>query len=220
MFRTITFIAVLSTALLAGCKTLPGPEEVTADGLVRVASRASGGVYRAPDATFHQYQRIMLEPPTIGFVGGWRKNHPEVSDSEVARIRTAAIRIFREEFTRDLVKHGTYQFADSPAPDVLMVAPAVEDLDIPAPDAGGEAGNRTYTPGPVKMKVSGEIRDSMTGKLVGRVICYQGDERYGNGELRMANRISNEHEQRQAFASWTLLLHEALSVAKADRPRR
>ena len=72
---------------------------------------------------------------------------------------------------------------------------------------------------PVTMKVTGDIRDALTGKLVGRVITYHPPEQNPNSELRVANRSANAQEQRRVFAEWSLLVHEALNVAKAAKPR-
>ena len=107
----------------------------------------------------------------------------------MARLRAETIQLFRDEFTREFVKRGPYKFADEPAPDVLLVVPAIEELDIKTPEAGMEPGNRTYLPGrPVTMKVTGDLRDAVTGKVVGRVITYHLPEQNPNSELRIANR--------------------------------
>jgi hypothetical protein len=99
------------------------------------------------------------------------------------------------------------------------VVPAIEELNITAPEAGAVPGVRTYTTGPVTMKLTGDLRDALTGKVVGRVITYQAAERYAFNELRVSNRVTNAHEQRQVFAKWSRLVHEALNVAKVERPR-
>ena len=216
--RRLASTLILGLAL-AGCAADRPPEEITDDGLVRVASRSVGGVYRAPDATFTQYRRIILEPPSIGFKKDWRENHPEVTQAEFARMRAEAIELFRDEFAREFVRRGTYAFAEDPAADVLLVIPNIEDLNIVAPEPGDAPGTRTYTSGPVTMKITGDLRDALTGKLVGRVTMYQQDERYAFNEMRMANRVTNAHEQRVVFAKWARLVREALDVAKADRPR-
>ena len=214
---TAVFIASLACVLATGCSYVRKPEERTDDGLVRVPSRASGGVYRLPGANFNQYKRIILEPPTVEFVSNWRDSHPEVTDNDVTRIRNEAIKLFRDEFKRELVDRGIYEFADSPGPDVLLVTPRVVDLDIAAPDASKEIATKTFTPGPVKLQVAGEFRDAASGALVGRVIVFEGQSRYGMNEMRLANRTTNAHEMRLGFAKWSKLVHEALNVAKATR---
>jgi len=79
---------------LSGCAADRPPDEITDDGLVRVPSRSAGGVYRAPEARFTQYQRIILEPPSISFIAKWADKHPEVDKAERARIRSEAVKLF------------------------------------------------------------------------------------------------------------------------------
>jgi hypothetical protein len=203
----------------SGCAADRRPDEITPDGLMRVPSRASGGVYRAPDATFIQYRRIILEPPSISFTKSWAEQHPDVSPAELARMRAESVQMFRDEFAREFVKRGPYQFAEDPAPDVLLVIPAIEELDIAAPEVVTAASTSTYTTGPVSMKITGDLRDAVTGKVVGRVITYAPKERYAFNELRIANRATNAYEQRDVFAKWSRLVREALNVAKAAQPR-
>jgi len=210
--------AVLST-FSAGCRSLPGPEERTEDGLVRVASRAAAGVYRRPESTFIQYKRLILEPPTIAFTPSWRDNHPEITDAEAKRIQTSAADLFREEFARALINNGKWTFAETPDPDVLVVVPRIVDLDIPAPE-GGNDGVQTITPGPVKLQVIGDVRDAATGTLIGRIDMFDGNDQYGMGGVRLANRITNLHDMRLASAKWSRMLREALDVAQATRPHR
>lgn len=210
---------ILCAGLAAGCAADRPPEEVTPDGLVRVPSRSAGGVYRAPDAPFIQYRRIILEPPSISFTKSWPDQHPDVSPAELARIRAESVKLFRDEFAREFVERGPYEFAEDPAPDVLLVVPAIEELDILAPETTAASGVRAYTTGPITMKVTGDLRDALTGKVVGRVITYQPPERYAFNDMRIANRVTNAHEQRQVFAKWARLVREALNVANAERPR-
>jgi hypothetical protein len=216
---TVTAVMMVLVAVsLVACGYTRRPEERTDDGLVRVPSRASGGVYRNLGADFTRYKRIILEPPTIEFVDKWREEHKEVGDKEFARLRAEAVKLFQEEFSREFVKRGGYTFADAPAPDVILVTPRVIDLDILAPDTGSEIGQRTFTPGPVKMQVTGDLRDPVTNLLLARVIIFEGQLRYGQGELRPANRITNAHEMRIGFGKWSAMVREALNVAKAARP--
>lgn len=218
MLRPATLLLCLTLA--AGCASERPPEETTPDGLVRVPSRPDGGVYRAPDASFGQYRRVILEAPSVTFKSGWRESHAELSDSEVTRIRSDVAQLFRKEFTRAVVKYGPYEFAVAPASDVLLISLSIEDLDIAAPEAAVDVGKRTFAPGPVKMKLTGEAHDSSTGKLLLRVIMFKGEERYGFNELRMANRVTNTHEESLAFADWSRLLREALDLAKVEEPRQ
>jgi hypothetical protein len=212
---------LLALAFLAGCAADRPPEEITDDGLARVPSRSSGGVYRLPHASFVQYRRVILEPPSIGFIKDWREHHPEVSQALFERIRSEAVQLFREEFAREFVKRGSYTFAEDPAADVLLIIPSIEDLNIVAPDAGEEPGRTTYTRSSVSMTIRGDLRDASTNELVGRVIMFEKGVRSGfnESEMRIASRVTNAHEQRQAYSKWARLVREAIDVAKAERPR-
>ena len=146
-------------------------------------------------------------------------DHPEVDNAEFTRMLQETVVLFREEFTREFVERGSYTIAEDPAPDVLLLIPAIEELNIVAPDAGDAAGQRTYTRIPVTMKITGDLRDAATSKLVGRVIMYQNNQAYGEVQMQIANRVTNAHEQRLAYSNWSRLAREAIDVAKAERPR-
>jgi hypothetical protein len=211
-------LAVVLAGALTGCAASRGPDEITADGLARVPSRSAGGVYRAPGAPFIQYKRFIVEPLTVDFVKNWRKRHPEVSDREVRRMRDEAARIFAEEFADVIVEEGGYRMADAPGEDVLLLAPAVTELDVPAPE-NDLVDTRSLSPRRPSMTLTGELRDAATGKLVGRIIVIEPGERYGINELRLANRVTNAHELSVVFSKWVRMLREALDVAKNERPR-
>lgn len=202
--------------VLGGCRSLPGPREMTADGLERVPSRRAGGVFRLPGAPFAQYQRLILEPVTVSFIESWEKSHPETSDREKRRIREEAATLFREEFERELIKAGKYTFAEDPGADVLIVAPSITDLDIPAPYSDN-TDKRTLSPRSISMRITGELRDAASGTLVGRVDMFAGGEEYGLHEFREGTRTSNAFEVRNHAREWARLLREALNVAKAER---
>jgi hypothetical protein len=213
-----TILVFMLAGALAGCAASRGPEEVTPDGLVRVPSRSAGGVYRAPGAPFTQYKRFIVEPLTVDFVKKWHKRHPEVSDREVRRMREEAARMFAEEFTDVIVEEGGYGMADAPGEDVLLLAPAVTELDVPAPE-NDLVETRSLSPRRPSMTLTGELRDAATGKLVGRIIVIEPGERYGINELRPMNRVTNAHELGIVYSKWVRMLREALDVAKNERPR-
>jgi hypothetical protein len=210
------FVAICAAAVLAGCSASRRPEEITPDGLRRVPSRSNGGVFREPGWPFHQYKRFVLEPLTVTFVEDWERQHPEASDKEIKRIRDEAAKLFREQFEKELIENGKYGFATEPEPDVLIVAPVITDLDIAAPESD-DLRKQSYAMRSISLRVTAELRDAASGRLVGRVDMFSPSREYGTHELRPVNRTSNAHEVAQAIRQWTLLLREALDVAKNEK---
>jgi uncharacterized protein DUF3313 len=210
------FVAICTCAALVGCSASRRPEEFSKEGLRRVPSRANGGVFREPNWPFSQYQRFVLEPLTVSFVEDWERQHPEVSDREIKRIREEAAKLFREQFEKELIEKGKYGFATEPDPDVLIVAPTLTDLDISAPDTE-EMRKQSYAMRSISMRITAELRDAASGRLVGRVDMFSPSREYGAHELRPVTRASNAHEVSVAIRQWAQLFREALDVAKNEK---
>jgi hypothetical protein len=210
------FVAICAGVLLAGCSASRRPEEFSPDGLRRVPSRSNGGVFREPGWPFHQYKRFVLEPLTVTFVEDWERQHPEASDREVKRIREEAAKLFREMFGKELIDNGKYSFATEPEPDVLIVAPTITDLDIAAPESD-DMRRQSYAMRSISLRITAEMRDAASGRLVGRVDMFSPSREYGTHELRPVNRTSNAHEVAQAIRQWAILFREALDVAKNEK---
>lgn len=208
--------AIFICLCVMGCSASRRPEEITPDGLRRVPSRSNGGVFREPGWPFMQYKRFVLEPITVTFVKDWERQHPEASDKEMRRIRDEAAKIFREEFAEELIENGKYAFATEPEPDVLIVVPAITDLDISAPESDSTA-KQSYAPRSIGLRITAELRDAASARLIGRVDMFSPPKEYGMHELRPANRSSNAHEVQRAIQEWTRLLREALDVAKNEK---
>ena len=62
-----------------------------------------------------------------------------------------------------------------------------------------------------------DTSDATSNKLLARIIIFEGQTRYGFDELRLANRSTNAHEMRLGFGKWSMMVREALNVAKATR---
>ena len=206
-------------ALLAACTASPPPAETTDDGLVRVPSRAEGGVYRNPNADFTRYKRLILEPLIVEFAEGWRKQHPDISDAEVRRIQVETAKNFLEVFTGSLVDEGPFELAEVREPDVLGVIPRMLDLKIPAPETEADTGYQSYSPHAISMQMTGELRDAVTGDILLRVIMIEPENRDKLIHIGGPNRLANAREIRISLEKWSRLVREAIDVAKASKPR-
>jgi hypothetical protein len=206
-------------ALLAACTAIHPPAETTDDGLVRVPSRPEGGVYRKVNVDFIHYKRLMIEPLTVEFLEGWRKQHPDVSDSEVRRIEAETAKNFLEVFTGILVDEGPFELAEVREADVLFVVPRMLDLKIPAPETESDTGFSSHSPRLVSMHMTGDLRDGATGDIVLRVNMIDSEDRYKVTHISGPNRVTNAHEIRGSLERWSRLVREAIDVAKTSKPR-
>jgi hypothetical protein len=206
-------------ALLAACTASLPPTETTDDGLVRVPSRAEGGVYRRLDVDFTRYKRLMIEPLTVEFLKGWRKQHPDVSDSEVRRIQAETTKNFLEVFTGILIDEGPFELAEVREADVLVVVPRMLDLKIPAPETEFDAGFSSHSPRLISMQMTGELRDGVNGDVLLRVNMIDSEDRFKVNHSIASNRVTNAHEIRGSLERWSRLVREAIDVAKTSKPR-
>ena len=208
---------VLSLALLCSAAVAQVVSDVTEDGLVRVPSSRMAGVYRLPDATFAQYRRVMLAPASVAFRKNWdRKNldrlNTGLKPSERQRIADDMALAFHEELVAELVERGGFVLAEAPAPDVLLISPAITELEITAPDAGSTPGTRSFVRTAGSMTLIMELRDAASGVTVGRIIDHE--QARETRELLLVNHIA---EARIAFANAARYTRSALNIAKTER---
>ena len=207
----------LLLVLLCGAAAAQVLSDVTEDGLVRVPSSHKAGVYRLPDATFAQYRRVMLAPASVAFRKNWDSKSLDrlntgLKPSERQRIADDMALAFHEELVAELVERGGFTLAEAPAPDVLLIAPAITELDITAPDAGSTPGTRSFVRSAGSMTIIVELRDAASGVTVGRVIDHE--KARDTHELQQVNHIT---EARIAFANAARYTRSAVNVAKAER---
>jgi len=205
-------------ALLAACTASLPPAETTADGLTRVPSRPDGGVYRHLATDFTRYKRLMIEPLTVEFTKGWRKQHPDVSDAEIRRIQTETTKDFLKIFTEVLVDEGPFELAEVREADVLVVVPRMLKLKIPAPESQHDTGYQSYSTQAISMEMTGELRDGINGDVQLRVNMIEPELREKSLALPEQNRVANAMEIRTSMEKWSQLVREAIDVAKATKP--
>ena len=213
---------LLALAVTIATPALAAKPPTTWDGLVQIKSKRFDLVYLAPGATFGGYTKVMLAPTEVTFHKNWRRDYNsqgvgasrDVSEKDVQKAITegvaAAEDIFREEFTK-----GGYPVVPEPGSDVLLLRTGVLNISVSAPDTF-EAG-RTYTfandAGDATYFV--EVRDSLTGALLGRAI----DRRLaGDNTIGQRNRATNRSDFRRLVKRWAELSIRGLNELKARAP--
>jgi hypothetical protein len=204
--------AALVALALTGCaSTQRGPAEW--DGLVRQPNTRLDAVFLRPDAEIPSYANIILAPAAVQLARNWDPNRGgrsmsrRLDTADVVAIKdglaTLVDDIFREE-----LKAGGYQIVTEPGPDTLLVVPAIIDLYVTAPDTMSPGRSRTYTANSGRMTLVLEVRDSVTGETLARVV----DGRSGrtSGVMTVTNRVTNTADARRIIRIWAQALRSGL----------
>jgi hypothetical protein len=195
-------------------------EETSWDGLVKVEDSSVATAFLDPDADFGAFQRVSILEPYVAFRSNWQRDQNRsrsrnVSANDVARINEDVASIFMTVFTERLEAAG-YEVVNYAGEDVLVLRPAIIDLDITAPDVRRAGRSRTYTANTGAATLFIELFDSLSGDLIGRAIDRRAAGR--RGFATRANRVTNRSDARREFGVWADTLIEFLDThyIKAD----
>jgi hypothetical protein len=193
----------------------------TWDGLVEIKSKKMDAAYLAPGADFRPYTKIMVDPTQVAFRKDWLKNinddrsvSRKVTEDEAQEILAAARTNFEDVFQEAFAKAG-YTVVKTPGPDVLRVATGVVNLYLNAPDTMSAGRTRTFTANAGEATLVMELRDSMSGALLGRVLDRR--ETLDTG-MQWSNRVTNTQDFRNLFLSWSSVTVKGLESLKEISP--
>ena len=117
--------------------------------------------------------------------------------------RRGAIRCFN---TQHLVQFTTVEHAGD---DVLVLRPAILDLDVVAPETSPNS--RSAIPSAGQMTLYMELIDSASGDMLAKVLDHRFDRTRVNTHLR--NRVRNERAARAMLGDWATMLRQGLDEA-------
>ena len=178
-----------------------------ADGLSDVKSRTLDEVYLRPAVDLSSYRKVIVEPARVELVKGYRKyinqqREPSrwlTPEDERQMVATAAA-LMTDAVTAAFKAQG-FEIVTAPGPGVLYVAPSTLDMFVNAPD--------TVTPtrqGQITHMEAGdatlnlEIRDAVTGNVVGRVVDRSTARQVGR--FNVVTLISNQFWFDAMFSAW------------------
>ena len=213
----------LATMLLAMAGTAIAKQEelpqITEDGLHRVADSKMAIVYAEPGADLAQYERIQLMDAYVAFKKNWARDQRSrsadklrVTSRDVEKIKTDLAKEFQEVFRKTL-EDGGYEIVDESGEDVLLVRPAIINLDVNAPDTMSAGRSNTYTTSAGEMTLYIEIYDSVTGDLIAKAMDRKADTTR-HGYYTWTNSVTNAAAARRILKGWATILLDALNEAK------
>lgn len=192
---------------------------VTTGGLHKVPDSRFALVYADPEADLSGYNRLLLMDAQVAFRKNWRQDINtntsfNVTPEDMERIKQDLSAEFGGIFTAELQSAG-FVLTDEQAEDVLIVRPAILDLNVTSPDThGGRTRNIIRSAGDMILYL--ELRDSLTGDTLAKALDFQFDRR--NVTALMQDRTRNEMAARRILTDWAQTLVKGLQEAMAVTP--
>lgn len=215
----VLLCAVFSMAITSHAVAKDKLPEVDSDGLHLVKHAKVKAAYLKPGVTLDKYSKVKILDCFVQFRKNWERDynmnqiglegHVRDKDAEAIKKRLAAE--FLKEFTKVLTEGG-HEIVDDVGPDVLLLRPAIINLDVTAPDIPTAGMTRTYVASAGQMTLYMEMYDSATSTLIARVVDPEaGDD---GGIAMQANRVTNSAEARRILHRWAKLLDKHLANMK------
>jgi uncharacterized protein DUF3313 len=197
------------------------PPQVSSDGLELKKQTDQRLVYLKPGAEFSQYKRVAILDCHVEFSKSWLREYNSsqrdpsrrIKDSDLERAKTELSAQFKKVFTEELQKNGGYQVVDTAAPDVLVLRPALINIQVSAPDLMAPGRSITYAQSAGQMTLYLELWDSASNTILARVMDARVDpQMYGQRSSVVSNRAAAE----RILESWAVDLHSALDAARGQ----
>jgi hypothetical protein len=211
-------ISMMAASPVWAKKKLP---EFNDEGMELVKDSKLATVYADPGADLSIYNKVMLMDATVAFKKNWQRDQRRgasmmrVKDSDMIKIQEEVAELFAQVFTKELEKGG-YQMADAPGEDVLLVKPAIVDLDVFAPDIKTATRTMSYSESAGEMTLNLELYDSVTNDKIAKATDRKRDNQRGYIQWRTS--VSNRADARRMMSGWAIALRSALDEARSATP--
>ena len=204
MLLLSSFLVAVAPATQAEEKAAVEPER-SFDNLVAVEGAAVNMAYIDPDADFGVFKRVAILEPFVAFRSNWQRDQNRsrsrnIRARDMERIKGDVATQFERVFTERLEAAG-YEVVDMANEDVLLLRPAIIDLDITAPDTRTAGRSRTFTASTGAATLYIQLFDSLSGDVIGRAADRQA-VRSGGGQISWSNSVTNNAEARRMFGRW------------------
>ena len=215
-------IAISAAGLLALATLATADDklpEVDPDGLQLEKDTKVYAAYVKPGATFNQFTKMMILDCYVELVENWQRNYNldhiglsgRVNDRDAEDIKKRLAAQFNTVFVEQLGKAG-YSVVGETGPDVLLLRPALVNVNVLAPDTKSGLSSRTYVRSAGSMTLYLELYDSSTKTLLARVIDPQADH---DEVAREADRMTNRIAADRILQHWATLLINNLDAVHA-----
>ena len=209
---TRIFAAVLLGLFSITAWAAEKPPEVDSHGLHLVHNSDLRLVYKLPGADISKYGKVILVDTYVAFRKDWERDRKfgsvfHLNKKDIEGIKQRVADEFHAEFSKELEKKGiTVVGKTETGPDVLIVRPAIINLDVEAPDTMHEAGmSRTVAASAGSMTLYAELYDSISSQMIAKVMDPEADQGFG-GQAMIQNRVTNKAAEDRIVKRWADIL--------------
>jgi hypothetical protein len=209
------WLIMVLLAAMAGA-SMAQPTEPSYDGLERVPSKDVQVLYVKPGASLEQFKRVAILDCYVAFRKDWQRDRQGggIDAKDMDRIKTNLAEEFRKVFTAELEKGG-YTMATGGGNDVMILRPAIIDLDVTAPDNMQAGRSKTFSASAGSMTLFLEVYDGATGEILARVVDPKAAR--DSGFIQWQTAVSNRAEANRIIGKWASLTRAALDRARQQQ---
>jgi len=195
------------------------PPEVTKDGLHLYKQTKQRLAYVRPGATFAQYKKVALLECYVEFSKDWVRDYNreqrdpsrQIRESDLDRAKQALQGDFKKIFTEELQQGGRYQVVDSAGPEVLVLRPALINIQVSAPDLMAAGRSATFVESAGAMTGYLELWDGGSNTILARVVDARSDpSTFGQRSSSVTNRAAAD----RLLRSWADELRTRLDLVR------
>ncbi len=193
--------------------------DVTVDGLHLVSDSRLAIVYAEPGADLAPYKRVQLLGAYVAFKKNWERDQRtrsassfRVTAKDMEKIKNSLAEEFQTVFKEALEEAG-YEVTDESGEDVMIVRPAIIDLDVNAPDTPRAGRTNSYTSSAGEMTLYIELYDSVTGDIIAKALDRKAD-RANASFYTWTNSVTNRAAAQRILKGWAKILVTALNEAR------
>lgn len=174
-------------------------------GLKKIDESKVGVAYIDPNADFSVFKRVAISDPYVAFRSDWRRDQNRnrirpITAGQADKIKADVSSLLKEVFTERLEKDDGFEVTKEAGYDVLLVKPAIVDLDINLPESGVAGASATLTASTGQAVLYIELFDSVSGDILGRAADRQSAQT--NRHFGLAGPAFGEAQARRIFEGW------------------
>lgn len=214
MMRKLVCPLLLSLLLAGGVSAAEDSSlpEVSHDGLVLQKGKVARVLYIRPGVDFSIYKRLAILECPVAFRKNWERDQTSggkrISQQDMEKMKADLSAEFLRIFTDELQNKGGYPIVTGGGEDVMVLRPAIIDLDVTAPDIQSAGRNYTMSESSGAMTLYLEVYDSISGQILARAVDRRVSR--GSGRIQWQNSVTNKVEADRMLRRWAGALRERL----------